>query len=247
MSVPAPSVRPAAARQPIRDAATLILLDRAPPEPRVLMGRRHGAHVFLPGQFVFPGGRVEPDDRRMPSLGALDARSASALRQRLRRPNGGLGRALALTAIRETFEETGLMLGERSTLGERVAIGGRVPAPCPPGWAAFEAEGVLPRLDALRLVARAITPPERPRRFDTRFFIADRAAIAHELPGVVHAGAELVELAWVGLDRAAELDLPRVTRRVLVDLRTRVAAGPGADLPIPFYHERHGRPRRDLL
>ena len=54
-----PNVRP-------KDAATLILLDRTKRVPKVLMGRRHASHVFLPGKFVFPGGRVDPSDRAMP-------------------------------------------------------------------------------------------------------------------------------------------------------------------------------------
>ncbi|MEA3024010.1 MAG: hypothetical protein QOK01_2862, partial [Alphaproteobacteria bacterium] len=47
-----------------RDAATMIIIDRATPAPQVLLGRRHRGHKFMPGKFVFPGGRVEPIDRR---------------------------------------------------------------------------------------------------------------------------------------------------------------------------------------
>ena len=56
-----------------RKAATLILIDRSGPEPKVLMGKRHAGHKFMPGKFVFPGGRVEPADRRMNIAGALDS------------------------------------------------------------------------------------------------------------------------------------------------------------------------------
>lgn len=70
-------------------------------------------------------------------------------------------RALALAAIRETFEEAGLLVGRR------VAF---VPRTRARGWAAFLAHGVVPALDALEYVARVITPPGNPRRFDTRFF-----------------------------------------------------------------------------
>ncbi|MGE3998189.1 MAG: NUDIX hydrolase, partial [Variibacter sp.] len=55
-----PNVRP-------RDAATLIVLDRTGAEPKVMMGRRHDRHKFMPGKFVFPGGRVEAYDGRMPT------------------------------------------------------------------------------------------------------------------------------------------------------------------------------------
>ena len=57
-----PNVKP-------RDSATLILIDRAEPVPKVLLGRRHERHRFLPGKFVFPGGRIEPSDRLMAVVG----------------------------------------------------------------------------------------------------------------------------------------------------------------------------------
>jgi 8-oxo-dGTP pyrophosphatase MutT (NUDIX family) len=99
-----PTLRP-------RDAATLILIDRAGPWPLVLMGRRHAGHKFMPGKFVFPGGRIEPGDRRMSVAGPLDALVEDKLMARTRRPSPGFARALALAAIRETFEATGLALG----------------------------------------------------------------------------------------------------------------------------------------
>ena len=49
-----------------RDAATLILLDKSGGETKVLMGRRHARHAFMPGKFVFPGGRTDPADSRIP-------------------------------------------------------------------------------------------------------------------------------------------------------------------------------------
>ena len=94
-----------------RDAATLIVVDRDGPEPKVLMGRRHAGHAFMPGKFVFPGGRVEPEDRRMAAAGALDPFVEAKLNVRVPRPSPGFARAIALAAIRETFEETGLAIG----------------------------------------------------------------------------------------------------------------------------------------
>src|SRR3984885_2022444 len=49
-----------------KDAATLILVDRSTPVPKVLVGRRHDKVVFMPGKFVFPGGRVDKSDNRVP-------------------------------------------------------------------------------------------------------------------------------------------------------------------------------------
>ena len=97
-----------------RDAATLILVERlGRGNARVLMGKRHAGHHFMPGKFVFPGGRVEPQDRRMAAVGALDPHVEAKLNARVRRPSPHFARALALAAIRETFEETGLLLGSK--------------------------------------------------------------------------------------------------------------------------------------
>src|SRR5438876_8892846 len=92
-----------------KDAATIILIDRSGATPKVLLGRRHHGHKFMPGKFVFPGGRMEPLDRRMGAATPLDPRIEARLMQHTRRPSADKARALALAAIRETFEETGLL------------------------------------------------------------------------------------------------------------------------------------------
>lgn len=217
-----PNVRP-------RDAATLIILDRSEAAPKVLMGRRHAGHKFMPGKFVFPGGRIELTDRHMPVAGVLRERTEAALSARVVRPPHHLGRALALAAIRETFEETGLIIGTREH---------GAPDAVPEGsWAAFREHGILPDLETLDFVARAITPPGRPKRFDTRFFTIDRTAIAHEIGGVTGPDAELTELAWVDLVAARKLDLPTITTVMLDELEARLAAGFSPHLPVPFYRE----------
>ncbi len=60
-----------------RDAATLIVVDRSGPAPKVLLGRRHAGLKFMAGKFVFPGGRMEPGDRKMPVASDLDASAGS--------------------------------------------------------------------------------------------------------------------------------------------------------------------------
>ena len=82
-------------------------------------------------------------------------------------------RALALAAIRETYEETGLVVGEPDT----PTLRSRSPA-----WADFLRHDANPRLDVLHYIARAITPPYRNRRFDARFFMVD----AEHIQGEVH-------------------------------------------------------------
>src|SRR6056297_1817211 len=190
------------ANQRPRDAATLIVIDRSAAVPRLLMGRRHDGHKFMPGKFVFPGGRIEAGDRKMVAAGMLDDRTDAALSARVVRPSSAKNRALAMAAIRETYEETGLMLGSKDYGAPDLAIDGP--------WADFVREGVYPELDMLQFVARAITPPRRPKRFDTRFFAIDREAIAHEVDGIVGETSELVELKWVSIADARTLDLPTI-------------------------------------
>src|SRR5271163_1355674 len=79
-----------------RDAATLIVLRRDGPKPRVLMGRRHSTHAFMPDKWVFPGGRIDPSDFRAPF--ATDLRPAVAARLAKTAPPSR-ARALALAAV----------------------------------------------------------------------------------------------------------------------------------------------------
>jgi 8-oxo-dGTP pyrophosphatase MutT (NUDIX family) len=209
-----------------RDAATLMLVDRSGREPKVLLGRRHASHKFMPGKFVFPGGRIEPLDRVMPALSELHTDTQRKLLERVANATVEYARAFALAAVRETAEETGLLLGVK-----------RDEAPATPGeiWADFAKAHVFPDLAHVHFIARAITPPRRPRRFDTRFFTADASAIAHKIEGVVGPDSELVELTWVPIEQATHLDMPTITGVVLEELLARVAAGMGHNLPVPFY------------
>ena len=229
---PAKTLRP-------RDAASLILLDGKGRKTRILLGKRHGGHKFMPGKYVFPGGRVEPCDRMMNVAGALDTLVEARLIKR--RPAAGptFARALALAAIRETFEETGLAIGTKE-FGP--------PDKAPLGaWSEYAGTGCMPDLQGLHFIARAITPPSRPKRFDTRFFAVDARQIAAKLDGCVHEDAELVELVWIELDKAETLDLPEITSRVLIELRARLAAGMSRFLPAPFFYQHYGQWRRDEL
>jgi 8-oxo-dGTP pyrophosphatase MutT (NUDIX family) len=221
-----------------KDAATLILVDRSGRVPTVLLGKRHRRHKFMPGKFVFPGGRVDPVDKLMPVARPLDRRAEAQLMKRLPRASAGKARALALAAIRETFEETGLLLGVRSE---------EAPAALPGPWRAFAEAKILPDLSVLHFIGRAITPTRRPRRFDARFFTMDASAIADRIEGVTGPDAELVELVWMPLADAKQLDVPAVTAVMLEELDARIAEGFGVDLPVPFYSMPRGCFRREML
>jgi 8-oxo-dGTP pyrophosphatase MutT (NUDIX family) len=226
-----PTVRP-------RDAATMIIIDRSGPSPQVLLGRRHHGHKFMPGKFVFPGGRVEPLDGRMPSATPLEPRVAARLVQATQRPSATRARAFALAAIRETFEETGILLGRKSDATVRSPGG---------PWDAYVAAGIVPDLAAVHFVARAITPPGRSKRFDTRFFAIDADEIAARHENVVGPDTELTELVWLPIGEASRLDMPTITNAVLRELTARIAAGFAHDLPVPYYRMVNRRRARDLL
>lgn len=221
-----------------RDAATLMLIDRSGREPKVLLGRRHANHKFMPGKFVFPGGRIEALDRAMETVSELHPDAAKKLNERVKEPGAEFARAFPLAAIRETCEETGLLLGVK-----------RDEPPKTPGeiWDEFAKAKVFPDLGNIHFIARAITPPRRPRRFDTRFFTADASNVAHKIDGVVGPDSELVELVWVPIAEATKLDMPTITGTVLEELGARVKAGMAHDLPVPFYFMTDQTFNRELL
>ena len=221
-----------------RDAATLILIDRAGPAPKVLLGRRHDSHKFMPGKFVFPGGRTEPLDRAMPAASELHPDAQAKLMVRVKETDADYARGFPLAAVRETAEETGLLLG----------VTREQPPETPGGlWEEFAKARVHPDLGQMYFVVRAVTPPGRHRRFDTRFFTTDASSIAHRIEGVVGPESELVELVWMPLDQAKTLDMPIVTGVVLDELANRVAAGMAHDLPVPLYYMEGGKFFRELL
>jgi 8-oxo-dGTP pyrophosphatase MutT (NUDIX family) len=221
-----------------RDAATLILLDRKDGEFRVLIGRRHMRHAFMPGKFVFPGGRTDPADSRIPVAAPLEPAEETRLTARAGRVGATRARAIALSALRETYEEAGLLIGRRGAF-----------ATGKPDWQGFVSHGVQPSLEAVRLVARAITPPGRVRRYDTRFLAVWRDEVAVELPGGGPTN-ELEELIWLPLKEARQADIPTITLTILGELEKRLVEDPllrpgGGE--IPFYRLLHGRFVREIL
>ncbi|MCA3255814.1 MAG: NUDIX domain-containing protein [Alphaproteobacteria bacterium] len=209
-AVPAAPVRP-------RDAATLILVRDATTEPRLLMGRRVGGHAFMPDKWVFPGGRLHPSDYRVETATDLSPATAALLAPHAR---GAKGRALALAAIRETFEEAGLLMARPAAPARSRGV-----------WGEFLAAGARPHLGALSFIGRAITPPMLPRRFDARFFMADADELLALEPT---AGCgELDGIAWMTLAEARQLDLPTVTRMMIDEVATRLGGGPPREVYFP--------------
>lgn len=205
-----------------RDAATLIIVRD---NREVLLGVRSSSHVFMPHMYVFPGGRVDAGDARVQCPVALRTEVEAKL---TRSVSPARARALAMTAVRETFEETGLVIGQRAAVPVRSAS---------PHWKPFFALGVVPALDKLDYVARAVTPPNNLRRFDARFFLVDAIHTSGELKG----NGELEDLRWVDLKQAHRLALSPITELVLNVLSERLRGRDGDLDYIPFYRELFGK------
>lgn len=233
-----------------RDAATIMVLrsTERPPEalgenggssPRetsiqVLMLRRAAAMKFAPGAYVFPGGSVDPADYgaeigwRGPSAAEFGARLGASAE---------LARALVCAAVRETFEESGVLLAGAPD-------GGQLAVPAGPSWEAdrmavvagtltlaelLSRRGLVLRADLLVPWARWITPEGEPRRFDARFFAAalpdGQEAVGHE--------AETDHVAWLHPEaairsaKAGEISLLPPTATTLNDFAAAVASGAG--------------------
>ena len=210
-----------------KDAATLIVIRRRE-TPEILMGRRASSHKFMPNKFVFPGGKLDLADQRLRIDASLQPQVLDKLHKYTRKntsPEKLTG--LALAAIRETYEETGLLIGRPVENGYRSKN---------LSWNKFFAHSLEPALESLELVARAITPTYRVRRYDTRFFMIDDASQYANEDQLADASGELEELHWVPVDEAPKLDLPGVTRWVIDEVTTRLALPieQRVTLPAPF-------------
>jgi len=218
-----------------KDAATLIIVRRDAGQPMVLMGKRSAGHKFMPNQFVFPGGRVDPGDGRLKPPCDLHP---AVLKRLSIGCSESRARALAMAAIRETYEETGLILGEPDSPTMKTRS---------PQWREFLQHNVNPRLDTLHFIARAITPPYRNRRFDARFFMAEADLIQGEVHEAPQGSGELLGIHWVSLQEAQALELPNITRTILKEVERRLLEGHSPQDQGPFIHFRRGKPVLDRI
>ena len=204
-----------------KEAATLIVV-RAGPEPTLLMGKRAASHRFMPNKFVFPGGRLDLIDQRLQVPGELSQPVMARLRKATRKTvNDRKLRGLALAAIRETFEETGLIVGRPASKPATTTH---------PVWRDYLAQGAEPPLEHMDFIARAITPAYRTRRFDTRFFLIHDRFIYNDPEQITDASGELNELHWLTLNEARQLDLPAVTRWAIDLVEQRIQLRPQEQL-----------------
>jgi 8-oxo-dGTP pyrophosphatase MutT (NUDIX family) len=168
----------------------------------------------MPDVYVFPGGRVDARDVLRPARTELRPDVAARL---ARCATPARARALGVAAVRETFEETGLVVGR------------------------LEAGEVRPDLHHLDYVARAITPALNPIRYHARFFLVD-AAHAH---GELRSNGELLDLAWVSISEALELNIIDVTEIVLREVAARLEGRAAQGIPLIHYRGSERRIRRE--
>jgi 8-oxo-dGTP pyrophosphatase MutT (NUDIX family) len=212
-----------------REAATVMLV-RDAPQLEVFMLRRTLDAEFMGGAYVFPGGAVDAGDRAPELLGRCHGRDDSAASTQLGLHAGGMGFWVA--AIREAFEEAGVLLARSAATGRPVdlddpAAAARLDAA---RWALGRGERPFVEIvvdedlvldaGALHVFSHWITPPESPRRFDTWFFVA----AAPEGHAYLHDDSETVASVWTrpaaalaGAERG-ELDIIFPTMRNLEQL-----------------------------
>ncbi|HSR86397.1 MAG TPA: NUDIX hydrolase [Streptosporangiaceae bacterium] len=188
---------------PPRDAATVMLVRSSAAGLEVYMLRRKASMAFAPGAYVFPGGSV--DARDADEEVAWTGPDAAEWGRAFDAPPA-LARALVCAAVRETFEEAGVLLAGESAdsvvadttsdewEADRQALLHRSVSLAE----LLRRRGLVLRADLLRPWSRWITPVVEPRRFDTRFFAA-------ELPAgqrTRDVGGEASEVAWVAPEKA---------------------------------------------
>lgn len=178
-----------------KHAASLIVWRQGARGPEVLMGHRHASHKFMPNVMVFAGGRVDREDHGAPILRDLN-RSARRMLERKATPS--LARALGVAAARELFEETGLVLGER------------------------RGEGIAADLAPLDYLCRAITPPNRFRRFNARFLAVEASHVHGDIAG----SGELEDLRFYAVADLGAHPVAGITRMVLGEFMTWLALSP---------------------
>jgi 8-oxo-dGTP pyrophosphatase MutT (NUDIX family) len=180
----------AAAARPVLPqlAASLIIYDASTSQTRVLMGQRHALLKFMPGFFVFPGGRVDPIDRTALIEGRFAEADDAAYGTQLIKRFARNAFAPLAASVREAEEEAGMV---------------------------FRDEAGAISASAFHYLGRAVTPITASRRFDAHFFVVDRSMARVELPDPSGPDSELISLEWLSIDEANARPIAGITQRVL--------------------------------
>ena len=214
-----------------RIASTIVLTHGPKNNPRILMGQRSKKHDFMPSVYVFPGGRVDRGDSYVDYAGDLSPRTETIMETAF---SPRKARAVVLASLRETYEETSLLIGKAgaATRNHR-----------DPSWDAFREAGLKPDLEGIEVFGRAITPPHRHKRFDAWFFVKNLNTPA--IPAIADS-AELLNVGWFTFEEIWALELQRATQMMLKVLQQYLTYDrPPAHI---FYsHAKHGKFRTDTF
>lgn len=189
-------------------AATVMLVRDAPRGLEVLMLKRSLSLAFMPGAHVFPGGALDPADGSPELHGLCEGLDDAAASRALGLERGGL--AYWIAAIREAFEEAGILLAYDAS-GSIVSLNGAAVERFRAHRATLEkrhgdfaaiarSEGLRLAVDRLHYFGHWVTPLGAPRRFDTRFFLA----VAPEHQEALHDDRETIANRWVRPQEALE-------------------------------------------
>ena len=195
-----------------RDAASLILLRGEGSDLELLAGRRPGHVKFMPGVWVFPGGAIDPEDRKPWRVETGGDRLAPRLVRCVR------------AALRETWEEAGVLVGRRRPGDGGAAAAHRLR----PIERAYAERSVAASFDAVTYVGRAITPTPVVRRFNTRFFLADDGAVFGEPVST----DELEDVGWHPIGRRQLAPFREVSQFMLARAIALRAGSAPADAPL---------------
>ncbi len=188
-----------------KDASSLIILKKSKKSIEVLMGRRPKTSRFMPGIYVFPGGGLEKIDYSIKTTNVLHD---SISKEKLKARSSSHTKALVMASIRETAEETGLMLASKGKIKikkEKILNN---------GWLNFYKNNYEPAIDKILYLGRAITPSTLKIRFHARFFLSEEKYFK----GSLTSTSELEELSWVPLEDTKKLQCADVTEFMISEL-----------------------------
>ena len=193
--------RHALARAPKpRVASTLVLTHGTGQNLKILMGQRSKRHDFMPSVYVFPGGRVDRADSYAKYAKDLSPRTKRILEAAY---SPRRARAVALASVRETWEETGLMLGAPAETIRNINHA---------SYDDFRKAGQLPDLSDIEVFGRAVTPPHRHKRFDAWFFVKK---LEGDVPPQTSDSSELLNVGWFTFKEIKSLETQRATDMML--------------------------------
>ena len=187
-----------------RLASTLVLTCGSGENLKILMGQRSKRHDFMPSVYVFPGGRVDRADSYAKYAGDLSTRTQRILETAY---SPRRARAVVLASVRETWEETGLMLGAPATSNRNLTNA---------SYDDFRQAGVLPDLADIEVFGRAVTPPHRHKRFDAWFFVKH---LGDQTLPEISDSSELLKVGWFTFKQIEELETQRATDMMLQVLK----------------------------